>query len=154
MFYAALRSLLISTLSFVVAAPALATVITLRDGLNSYSGTRDTRLASWETTNMGTNDYLRLETEPETSGLVKFAIFAREGGPVPDNATINSATLSLWKNAGEDAIFTASRVLKNWDEMQAHWLQAANGVPWTTNGARVCRSRRPMPIHSSTALGK
>ena len=30
----------------------------------------------------------------------------------------------------------------------------ADTAVWTTNGARVCRSRRPMPIHSSTALGK
>ncbi|HXL19673.1 MAG TPA: DNRLRE domain-containing protein, partial [Streptosporangiaceae bacterium] len=73
-----------------------------------------------------------------TSLAIRFAIFQSEGGPVPNGATITSATLSLYKIWGPvtgESTFKASRFLKNWNEMEATWSQAASGVSWQTPGA-------------------
>src|SRR5206468_11499019 len=70
--------------------------------------------------------------------LLRFAIFQSEGGPVPDGSTITSATLSLYKTWGPvtgASTFKASRLLKNWNELQATWNQAASGLAWQTAGA-------------------
>src|SRR4029077_3938287 len=78
---------------------------------------------------------LSLRSETNESMMVRFKIFAAEGGPVPDGATITSATLSFYKFLGPDAVVKASRLLKNWSEAQATWNVAATGTPWTTPGA-------------------
>ena len=125
-----------TVLAFIVALPALAqTTVTLQDGVNSYGGTTDSRITSSSpTTNEGGNSYYDLITPSSTSLLIRFAIFASEGGPVPNGATILSATLSLWEDWGPASVFKAARVRKNWQEMQVTWNQAANGTNWTTPG--------------------
>jgi PKD repeat protein len=67
--------------------------------------------------------------------LIRFAIFQSEGGPVPNGATITSATLSIYTPYGPDVVTKASRLLKSWSEMQVTWNAAAAGAPWTTPGA-------------------
>ncbi len=121
-----------------LAIPALAqTTVTLQQGLNAYTGTADTRIGNGGTNEGSATDYA-LIAETSTSLAIRFAIFQSEGGPVPNGATITSATLSLYKIWGPvtgDSTFKASRFLKNWDEMQATWTQATSGVSWQTAGA-------------------
>jgi hypothetical protein len=123
------------TITYTIATPP--TTATLRQGLNSYTGTTDARLwATNPTTNYGTNTNYSVSHEAQNSSVVvRFAIFASEGGPVPNDATITSATLSLFKFAGLEATIKASRLLKNWNEAQATWNVAATGTSWTTAGA-------------------
>jgi RHS repeat-associated protein len=69
--------------------------------------------------------------------LVRFKIFAADGGPVPNGATITSATLSLYKGTGSGSTtFEARRLLRNWDEASAQWQNATSSVSWTTSGAQ------------------
>lgn len=131
----------LAALSLVLAAPALAqTTVTLRDGLNSYAGTRDNDAlfgsgGSLADLNRGsqTNWSLNWNT---SIGMVRFAIFAAEGGPVPDGATIVSATLALYQTSGPASTWEARRLLKDWQEMEATWNIAATGLPWQTPGAQ------------------
>src|SRR3954464_7762422 len=122
--------------SFVTLGSALAqTTVTLQDGLNSP--TIDNKIAgSTATTNFGTETESAFNQETSTALLLRFAIFQAEGGPVPNGATINSATLSLYKAYGPDAIFKASRLLKNWTEMGSTWNTTGTGVAWSTPGAQ------------------
>jgi PKD repeat protein len=114
--------------------------ITLREGLNSYAGTTDAHLWS---ASPNANDELQLSIRMEDapgcswcdSGVIRFAIFQSEGGPVPNGATIISATLSLYQFQGPDAVIKASRLLKSWNEQQVTWNVAATGTPWTAAGA-------------------
>ena len=66
--------------------------------------------------------------------LLRFAIFASEGGPVPDGATIDSATLSLYKQHYDDTV-RLNALLKPWVESQATWNNASTGVSWSAPGA-------------------
>jgi hypothetical protein len=108
---------------------------TLQEGLNGYSGTRDTYLYSyWAAYNLGA-----LTTMVEQGGyavpLLRFAIFNREGGPVPDNAVVTSAKLSLYKTSYYVSTFSASRLLCDWQEMEVTWRLCRTGLAWASVGA-------------------
>src|SRR5688572_1833689 len=124
-------------LSFLIGASALAqSTVTLQDGLNGYAGTEDVDpLTEFPDTPRGTISVLNTNHTTSTI-LVRFKIFGSEGGPVPNNATITSATLSLYKYEGPTSTYEARRVLKNWQEMQATWNHAATGLAWQTPGAQ------------------
>ncbi|QIB67528.1 DNRLRE domain-containing protein [Kineobactrum salinum] len=67
--------------------------------------------------------------------LIRFATFVPEGGPIPQDAIIESATLSVHKGAYDNVI--ALHAMKiNWVESEATWNQAQDGVNWTVAGAR------------------
>jgi len=119
-----------------VTVTATLTTTVLQRGLNGYAGVSDTFLDAFaQTTSRGAYDPLYLD-QNNYSPLVRFAIFASEGGPVPVGAVIQSATLELYKQTYDDTL-TASPLLKPWVEAQATYLQAAAGVPWTVAGAKA-----------------
>ena len=129
------RSLLLLVLSLLLAGSALAqTTVTLMQGLNGYAGTADTRLINSGAQEGSATTY-GLINESSTSLAIRFAIFQSEGGPVPNGATITSATLSMYKSSGPASQFKASRLLKNWTEMGATWSVTGTGASWTTAGA-------------------
>jgi hypothetical protein len=131
-----LHRVLFAAFLLALAVPALAqTTVTLRDGLNGYAGTRDNDGAvAYADANRGTSKHYDLNWNTGAA-FVKFAIFAAEGGPVPDGATITSATLSVYQYFGPGSTWEARRLLKDWQEMQSTWNSAATGSPWQTAGA-------------------
>jgi hypothetical protein len=112
-----------------------AVTVTLQDGNNGYQGTADVYLdRALPTYNRGGSEVL-YDRAGTFSALVRFAIFQSEGGPVPDGATITSATLSLYKLSFYDHVYAAHRVLVPWTEYEATWSQSRPGVPWSLAGA-------------------
>src|SRR6185295_20424969 len=118
------------------------TTVTLQQGLNSYTGAADTKIVSdapttnYATASLTVSHETVVAPQRGTSSLVRFDhIFQSEGGPVPNNATITSATLSVYKYSGLEATIKASRLLKNWVATQATWNVAATGTNWTSPGA-------------------
>src|SRR6185369_160778 len=110
------------------------TTIVLQDGLNGYSGTRDTYMYKpWPTTVLGTQT--TLSSDDADSILVRFAIFQSEGGPVPNGAKIDSATLGLYKSYYYNYTSSPRRVLRNWIESETTWNNANASTPWSTPGA-------------------
>ena len=113
---------------------------TLQQGLNSYTGVTDAWLWGGSP---DTNRDLGISIRTEGTGacafcdsaVLRFAIFQSEGGPVPDGATITSATLSLYQFAGPAATFKVSRLLKSWHEQQVTYNVATTGAPWSSPGA-------------------
>ncbi|HET7786842.1 MAG TPA: DNRLRE domain-containing protein [Myxococcales bacterium] len=128
-------------IAFLVASMPLATAalaqttVTLQQGA-SYSGAADDWIicCSGADTNKGADVEVDMRSTSDY-GLFRFSIFQSEGGPVPNGATITSATLSLYKSFGPDAVFKASRLLKPWTEMGATW-NSTGAAPWTTPGAQ------------------
>jgi trimeric autotransporter adhesin len=118
-----------------VLTDAQATTVTLQQGLNSYTGVTDTYISSASaTTNFGTATTLQDQTNAQGL-LVKFNIFQSQGGPVPNTATIQSATLSLYNANGAATTYGAYRLLKAWNETQATWNKATSTLNWSTAGA-------------------
>jgi len=111
--------------------------ITLQEGLNGYSGTRDAYLyIYWPTINIGGDATLKIG-QNQFENLLRFAIFQSEGGPVPNGATITSARLGLYKfTDAYEGTYRAFRLLQSWDESQVTWNSRATGLPWAAPGAR------------------
>jgi PKD repeat protein len=109
----------------------------LQDGLNGYAGTTDTHgLSDAPGSNFGDRDEWSIGYNPNRFlPLMRFRIFVSEGGPVPNGATITSATLTLTKTDGQDGVLEVRRLLRDWHELQANWTQAANGASWQVAGA-------------------
>ena len=112
-----------------------AVTMTLQDGTNGYQGTADEYLDSYLPTYNRGDSAVLYERAGKYSLLVRFAIFQSEGGPVPDGATITSATLSLYKFSFYDHAYAVHRVLVPWTESEATWSQSRLGVPWSVAGA-------------------
>ncbi len=113
-------------------------VMVLQDGLDGYLGTSDTYLADYyPKLNFGGSDTLIGYSHVYFYEiLLRFEIFASEGGPVPDGATIESAKLELYKYSFYDHQYRAHRLLQDWSEREATWNQRLPGVPWAQGGAR------------------
>lgn len=112
-----------------------ASTAVLQDGLNSYAHTRDAYLASsYKIGNYGTQTSL-IDVNGYFAMMVRFAIFNRESGPVPDNAIISSANLELYKSTSYSLTLSAYRLLCDWQETQVTWNSCRSGVPWVSAGA-------------------
>ena len=87
------------------------------------------------------------------SVLVRFAIFQSEGGPVPNGATIQSATLSLYKFTANDYTYRAHRLLQDWTEAEATWNRRRAGLPWAVPGAAGVGSDYAASSDGQAAIG-
>jgi len=116
--------------------PGGATVL-LQQGLNGYALTTDTYLSSYHTTTAFGESTLLQDTGAAYSGLVRFAIFQSEGGPVPNGATIRSATLSLYKYTSYDVTYDLLRILPDWNASKATWNQRMASTAWGMSGANA-----------------
>ena len=113
------------------------TTVTLQYGANNYTGSIDDWINAFSGAdiNRGTNSDLDIRSADTDRALIRFAIFASEGGPVPNGVTITSATLSLYEYHGPDAVIQATRLLRNWTETGATWNTTGTGTAWTVPGA-------------------
>lgn len=111
------------------------TEVVLQRGLDNYALAAETYLSSWHPSlSFGSSDRLQDQQSQYTS-LIRFAIFQSEGGPVPNGATIESATLSLYKYTAYDMTYALHRVLKPWQQARATWTQTGDAGSWTAAGA-------------------
>lgn len=122
-------------LEFSVTPPGDGDLLVLQDGLDGYSGTTDTYLDSYHSIYpKGSKQWIN-SSNNQFNPLVRFAIFDNEGGPVPQGATITFAALALYKSSFYDYTYRAHPLLVDWDESEATWVEAADGVPWYSPGA-------------------
>jgi hypothetical protein len=118
----------------VTVTPPVPVTVVLQRGLAGYAGAADTFLDNFlRTTPRGGLDLLYVSASNYVS-LVRFAIFQADGGPVPDNATILSARLELYKGLYNDTL-ALNALLKPWVESQATWNSARTGIAWAVGGA-------------------
>jgi hypothetical protein len=118
-----------------VLEPDTAGTVTLQNGVNGYSSTRDTYLSSYHPTLVfGSNAYI-IDQYSRYAGLLRFAVFNSEGGPIPDGATIHTATLAVYKSTPYNMTYAVHRLLREWSEDSATWQQSRPGQPWAVAGA-------------------
>lgn len=124
-----------SAVSITVQGDGSTVELVLQDGLSGYDGTRDTYLSRWHrSTSLGAQGRLQ-EDDGSYAMLLQFAIFQSEGGPVPDGATIETATLSLYKYTAYDHVYQAHPLIAPWSEEDASWNERLPGLPWAASGA-------------------
>ena len=115
-------------------APPGGTVTVLQRGLNGYAGSADTMLTASVPTATGGKNTKLLQYYQSYVALFRFAIFAGEGGPVPDGATIIAAKMEVTYNAC-NYTYRLHAMRKAWSEAEANWLNAQAGSAWTVGGA-------------------
>src|SRR4051812_12804953 len=132
-----LRAALLGLCSLFAGSALAQTTVTLQQGLNSYAGAVDNWIVGGTAadSNHGAGNDVEMRATSDY-GLYRFNIFQSEGGPVPTGATITSATFSIYKAFGPDAVFKASRLLKPWTEMGSTWNVTGTGAAWATPGAQ------------------
>lgn len=134
----------------IVVDTSLPVIVAFQEGNAGYAGTKDTYLhEDAPTTTQGTNvkvnsdgddDLSPAETNAQVvTGLIRFdALFdspsgSRSGGPIPDGATIISATLAVRTGTGSGdvsaATFNLHRMIATWDE-SATWNSLTSGISY------------------------
>ncbi len=108
--------------------------VVLQEGLNGYQGTADAWVSVFhQATNFGSATEIK-DRDGWFNVLLRFPIFQSEGGPVPDGATIESATLSLYKKSSYDHVYSATRITQPWQENAVTWSERLPGQPWSQPG--------------------
>src|SRR6185312_14127991 len=146
-------STLSAPVGITVDAAVSGATVTLQDGLGGYGGTRDTYLDSYNANYAWGSATQLLEYGGNYGDLVRFAVFASEGGPVPNGATITSAVLSLYKESAYDQVYELRRVLKDWAEGQATWNKADGLTPWAVAGAKGLGSDIDTVVAATASVG-
>jgi hypothetical protein len=106
--------------------------VTLQDGLNGYTGTRDNWLDSdFPTTNNGTVIQAHLQYGTQDRQIHLFDVSS-----IPSNATITSATMSfyVYQVSGGTPNVGCYRILTQWDELQSTYNNRLTGTAWGTPG--------------------
>ena len=112
--------------------------IVLQDGLDGFSGVADTYLYEFfDDLNFGTDTELfQREGQPDKFRLlIRIPIFQSNGGSVPDDAEITSATLSLFKHSSFNHDYTVRSMQNPWDEFEATWNNRTANNTWASPGA-------------------
>ena len=112
--------------------PSGSTTITLQNGLNGYSGARDTNInAAWPNSNQGGPAW-KVGEQQKLAALVSFDLSA-----IPDGATIHAATLGAYAYAVEGTGSYALNlypVKRLWTEAEATWNRATGSSLWGSPG--------------------
>jgi len=114
--------------------PEGATTTTLQNGLDGYEGAEDTYLNSWAKDENNSMDWnLHLRSQGEMVPLIRFDLSVLPPQAIPYEATME---LYFWDRSVEHYLeATGYEVLQAWDEDEATWRQAMDGVDWKVPGA-------------------
>ncbi len=123
-------------------APAFV-VQSFQDGLNGYTGTRDTRIRSDLADRVfGSSSKLEIDGNPDFSSLIQWDLSS-----IPTGAKVLSATIRINVLKTSQDFFELYELKRSWAESEATFNQAAAGVAWETAGAAGAGD------HGSTVLG-
>ena len=111
--------------------------------------------SSSATTNFGTDVAMGIGENNSATGRVARGLIKFDLSSIPSNATIVSATLSLWTASDlsdNDRILRVYRLKVPFDESQATWNLARTGASWQSPGASGVNDRETLDIGSMQIL--
>lgn len=137
-------------------APLPMATVTLQEGVNGYTGTRDSYLDGWNTTTgYGGAAQFRLRAPNVRNGVIRFDL---AGAPPQALANgVHGAALSLYSGSRSNANiaeFKAYALNRPWVENQTTWVQAAAGQPWSQPGANGIPGDRSAVAAASRVLDR
>ena len=100
--------------------------VSFQDGVNGYSGTRDTKLKSGSPgSNYGSDIALEVDGSPDKSTLLSWDVTSIPPGSIIELADI---TVNVTNKSGDDYEFY--QMLRPWVEDEATWDEYASGQGW------------------------
>ncbi|MFH1927359.1 MAG: DNRLRE domain-containing protein, partial [Chloroflexota bacterium] len=127
--------------------------ITLKQGVDDYTGTTDTWINSWLSDgNYGDRKDIAVRASDVQASLVRFDL---SDAFVSPNVDVHLAVLSLYalKHSNDNPLqVSAHQVLLRWEEMEATWDESEDGVPWFAPGCnkggqdRVLQTLSTVPV--------
>jgi YD repeat-containing protein len=115
----------------------------------------DVYIIASSSSNYGTASDLGVGEKNNATGSIGRSLIKFDLSSIPANATITSATLSLWTSqdlSDTDALINVYRLKTPFNETQATWNNAASGVSWQTAGASGANDRESTSIGSASIL--
>jgi RHS repeat-associated protein len=107
------------------------------------------------TSNYGTEVSLRIGESNNSTNKVHRSLIKFDLSSIPANATITSATLSLWTTgdlSDNDRTIRVYRLKTAFDESSATWNESASGINWQSAGASGTNDRESTDIGSVLVL--
>lgn len=137
----------------VVATPSEPKKLTLRAGVDGWSGLTDTYISAWSVDkNFGTSEQNWLGYPDKMFTLERWDL----APIIPQNSKVMTATLSLYQTGNtldyaNPLTINAHRLLKRWDQAGATWNKATSSVAWQQPGAMGSQDRDPAPSSTVNA---
>ena len=122
---------------------------------DAAAGSDTYMLSSSATTNYGASNELGVGEANIATNIVGRSLIKFDLSSIPSNATITSATLSLWTNTDYSNTTRTIRVYRlkvPFNETQATWNLRASGSNWQTAGASGTNDRESADIGSAQIL--
>ena len=120
--------------------------LTFRDGVDGYTGTRDTKLMSTSPDmNYGSEPELEIDSSPPRSALLFWDLTA-----IPSGSIIQSVELAVYIINRSPNSFEFYQIFKPWIEAEATWNSYAAGQSWEVPGADGAGDRDSVVLGSLT----
>jgi hypothetical protein len=117
--------------------------VSFQDGVNGYSGTRDTKMKSGSpTTNYGSDTKLEIDGSPDESSILYWDLAS-----IPPGSAIQSVDITVNVTNGSSHSYELYELLRPWVEGEVTWNEYALGQNWEVAGADGSGDR------GSTVLG-
>ncbi|MCI0698403.1 DNRLRE domain-containing protein, partial [candidate division KSB1 bacterium] len=121
--------------------------VSFQDGVNGYTGTRDTKLLSGTpTTNYGTSDKLELDGSPDVSSLLSWDLTS-----IPAGSIIQSVDITVNVTNTSTNNYEFYEMKRPWVEGAATWNEYAFGLGWEVAGADGSGDRGTTVLGAITA---
>ena len=130
------------------AAPVV--TVSFQDGVDGYTGTRDTKLLSDSpATAHGTDVKMEVDGSPDKSSLLYWDLTS-----IPPGSVVQSVDITANVTNTSSQSYECYRLLKSWVESEANWNQYASGQSWQAGGADGAEDRDSTVLGSITAPNK
>jgi hypothetical protein len=121
-----------------------AVTVSFQDGVSpttAYAGTADASIKQANAaTNFGTATTLETDGD-DGSGVDKSVLMKWTLSGIPAGAIVQSASITLNNINESNNTYNVHAMLRQWNEAQVTWNNAATGTAWATAGARPGPSR-------------
>lgn len=131
--------------------PQTVFTVTLQEGVDGYSGARDTWInSSAGNTNYGAATGLEIDGSPASA-----ALFYWDLGSIPPGSVIESAAITFdVPNTSAGQSYELYELKRPWTESEATWEMAAAGQGWEVAGANGSGDRGTAVLGSVSSLNK
>ena len=124
--------------------------VSFQDGLNGYSGTRDTKLLTESPgSNYGESTELELDGSPAQAGLVYWDLTS-----IPEGSVVQSVDITLEITNKSDDSYEFYELKRPWLEGEATWMESGSGQSWQVAGADGLEDRGTSAVGAIIDLSK